>query len=152
MFVGSVGARMRPGGSLLATESPPLVIVSTRGVFVAFGSFALVAFALEKKRKFDGRIDDVMMWKRALSEKELHAIFDDQKKSKPRLLTAKDIAPLIKKLGSEKFKDREEAQRQLIELDTEILPLLKSHRQSDDPEIALRLKQIEKAIDRNLAK
>ncbi len=110
------------------------------------------AFALEKKRKFDGRIDDVMMWKRALSEKELHAIFDDQKKSRPRPLTAEDISPLIKKLGSEKFKDREEAQRQLIELDTEVLPLLKSHRQIDEPEVVWRLKQIEKAIDRNLRK
>ncbi len=108
------------------------------------------AFALERKRKFDGQIDDVMMWKRALSEKELRAIHDDQKKSRPRRLTATDIDPLIEKLGSAKFKDRIAAQRQLIELDTEILPLLGPHRQNDDPEVALRITQIEDAVNRDL--
>jgi len=107
------------------------------------------AYALEKKRKFDGRIDDVMMWKRALSEKELRAIFVDQKKTRPRPLAAGDIAPSIKKLGSDQFKDREQAQAQLIELDTEVLPLLKPHRQSDDAEVVWRLKRIEKAIDQD---
>lgn len=32
------------------------------------------AFAMENKRKFDGQIDDVMVWNRALSEQELRAL------------------------------------------------------------------------------
>lgn len=39
------------------------------------------AYALEKKRKFDGQIDDVMIWNRALSEQELRAVFSVQKRS-----------------------------------------------------------------------
>ena len=39
------------------------------------------AYVLEHKRKFDGQIDDVMFWNRALSEQELHAVFSAQKRS-----------------------------------------------------------------------
>ena len=39
---------------------------------------------------------------------------------------------------------------QLIELDTEVLPLLKAHRTSNDPEVAWRVTEIEKAINRDL--
>ena len=108
------------------------------------------AFKLEKKRKFDGRIDDAMFWTRALSEKQLRAVYDDQKKSRPRPLTAADVAPIVKRLGSARFKDRVDAQMQLIELDTEVLPLLEPHRQNDDSEIVGRLNQIKRIIDRDL--
>ncbi len=110
------------------------------------------AYALERPRKFDGQIDDVMIWKRALTEKEMQAIFDDQRKSRPSPLTAKDIAPLIKQLGAKDFDEREKASKRLIELDTEVIPLLKPHRQSDDAEIAWRVKRIEKAIEQNLGR
>ena len=39
------------------------------------------AYALEKKRKFDGQIDDVMIWDRALSEEQLLDVFNDQKRN-----------------------------------------------------------------------
>lgn len=38
------------------------------------------AYVLENKRKFDGQIDDVMFWNRALSEEELRALFSIQKR------------------------------------------------------------------------
>jgi hypothetical protein len=39
------------------------------------------AYALEESRKFDGQIDDVMIWDRALTEQELLAVFRVQKRS-----------------------------------------------------------------------
>ena len=39
------------------------------------------AYALEEKRKFDGQIDDVMIWDRALSEQELRGVFTVQEKT-----------------------------------------------------------------------
>ena len=39
------------------------------------------AYTLENKRKFDGQIDDVMIWDRALSEQELRAVFRAQERS-----------------------------------------------------------------------
>ena len=104
------------------------------------------AYKLERPRKFDGQIDDVMIWKQALSEEELRAVYDSQKKSRPRPLSAADIAPLIKKLGAAAYKDRTLAQRKLIEFDTEVLPLLKPHRRNGDLEVVWRIRQIERAI------
>ncbi len=108
------------------------------------------AYALERNRKFDGQIDDVIIWKRKLTEKELRALYNEQKKTRPRPLTAADITPLIEKLGEAKFKVRNEAEKKLISLDTEVLPLLKAHQNHGDPEIAWRLKAIEKAINADL--
>jgi hypothetical protein len=70
------------------------------------------AFSLDTHRKFDGKIDDVMIWKRTLSEREIRAVYEDQKDARPAPLVAADIAGLIEQLGSAKFKRREEAQQQ----------------------------------------
>lgn len=104
------------------------------------------AFALERKRKFDGCIDDVMLWKRALSEDEMRALYTMQKKQRPRSLTAASITPLVNRLGDDSYDVRMEAQRQLIALDTEVLPFLKPHLQSHDPEVAWRARMIEKEL------
>jgi len=107
------------------------------------------AFALEEKRKFDGSIDDVMIWKRALSEDEMLAVYEQQKKDRPRPLAAADVALLVKQLGDESFQVRNEAQRELIALDTEVLPLLNPHRSSSDLEVVWRLQVIEKEINKD---
>ena len=104
------------------------------------------AFSLDTHRKFDGKIDDVMIWKRTLSEREIRAVYEDQKDARPAPLVAADIAGLIEQLGSAKFKRREEAQQQLIKIGSEVLPLLDTYLKTDDLEIIMRIKQIKKAI------
>ncbi|MFT5126000.1 MAG: hypothetical protein ACI97B_004653 [Verrucomicrobiales bacterium] len=104
------------------------------------------AFKLDTHRKFDGEIDDVMIWKRVLSEQEIRTVYDDQKGSKPEPLTAEAIAHLVEQLGADKFKKRIKAQKELMAIGSETLPLLEPHRKTEDPEIRLRLKKAEKAI------
>ena len=104
------------------------------------------AFSLDTHRKFDGKIDDVMIWKRTLSAREILAVYEAQKDDRPAPLVAADIAGLVAKLGSEKYQTREAAQRQLINLGREVLPLLDAYLKSDDPEVVMRIKQINGAI------
>ncbi len=104
------------------------------------------AFSLDTHRKFDGKIDDVMIWKRTLSEREIRAVYEDQKDARPAPLVAADIAGLIEQLGSAKFKRREEAQQQLIKIGSEVLPLLDTYLKTDDLEIIWRVGQIKEAI------
>ncbi len=105
------------------------------------------AFSLDKHRKFDGKIDDVMIWKRALSEREIRAVYEHQKDARPAPLVAADIAGLIRQLGSAKYRRREEAQQHLINIGREVLPLLDTFLNTNDFEIIVRIKQIKEAIE-----
>jgi hypothetical protein len=60
---------------------------------------------------------------------------------------AQRVAQLMAQLGSQKQPEREAAQKDLIALGEVILPLLTPYRQSDDPEIRLRVGQIIKAME-----
>jgi len=104
------------------------------------------AYSLDKHRKLDGKIDDVMIWKRTLFEREIRAVYDDQKDARPAPLVAADIAGLVEQLGSAKFRRREDAQQQLIKIGREVLPLLDTFLNTDDLEIIVRIKQIKEAI------
>ena len=105
------------------------------------------AFALDTHWKFDGKIDDVMIWKRALTEHEIRAVYEDQKKDRPAPLVAADIAELIAQLGSTKFRHREEAQQQLTNFGREVLPLLDMHLNTDNIETIMRINRIIAAIN-----
>lgn len=105
------------------------------------------AYALDTHRKFDGKIDDVMIWKRSLSESEIRAVYDDTKDARPAPLVAADIARLVEQLGSENFGHRENAQQQLIKIGREVLPLLDAFPKADDPEIIFRIRQVKRALE-----
>ncbi len=109
------------------------------------------AFALDRHRKFDGQLDDVMLWNRALSESELRELYEEQKDARPKPLTPESIAPLVKGLGADDYQQRVATQQRLIELDTELLPLIEGHQKKADPEIAWRLRQVKKIINRDLS-
>jgi hypothetical protein len=109
------------------------------------------AFALDTHRKFDGKIDDVMIWKRTLSEREIRAVYEGQKDTRPAPLVAADIAGLMEQLGSAKFERREEAQQKLTKIGSEVLRLLDTFLNTDDLEIIVRIKQIKEAIKNDKA-
>jgi hypothetical protein len=104
------------------------------------------AYKLEKDRKFNGKIDDVMYWNRALTKPEILAVYDRQKGAKPPPPTADDISRLIQQLGAKGFRARKAAHTELIDLGPTILPRVKQLLQTEDPEIFSRLKEIEKTL------
>jgi HEAT repeat protein len=53
-----------------------------------------------------------------------------------------EIKPLIDQLGSERFKDREQAAQELAKLGNSALPALKEAAQSRDPEVRRRAQQL----------
>ncbi len=108
------------------------------------------AFSLDKHRKFNGKIDDVMFWNRTLSARDVLAVYEDQKALKPGPLVAEDIADLMKQLGSKRFKARVDAQKQLISIGSEVLPALEGYLQTEDLEIVVRIEQIKRAIQKHL--
>jgi HEAT repeat protein len=60
--------------------------------------------------------------------------------------SAKDIKRWIDQLGSERFKDREQATHQLSKLGKSALPSLKEATKSPDPEVRSRAQQLVEQI------
>ncbi|MCD4823796.1 MAG: HEAT repeat domain-containing protein [Phycisphaerae bacterium] len=54
----------------------------------------------------------------------------------------KDITKLVAQLGSESYKDRKAAQDTLTKMGAEVIPILKKHANSKDPEIRQRIAEI----------
>ena len=69
-----------------------------------------------------------------------------QKNPLPPEQIAKRIEALIKKLGSESYQDRQDAQKQLIEIGPAALPLLQEFKEINDPEVKQRIKTIIESI------
>lgn len=65
-----------------------------------------------------------------------------QKNPLPPEQVAKRIEALIKMLGSESYQDRQDAQKQLIEIGPAALPLLHEFKEINDPEVKQRIKTI----------
>ena len=64
------------------------------------------------------------------------------------VLTEKEIEKWVKQLGAAKSKDRKEARDKLLQLDENALKVLVKHRDSDDLEIKLSMKEIIEAISK----
>jgi len=104
------------------------------------------AFSLDKHRKFDGKIDDVMIWKRTLAESEIRAVYETQKDARPAPLVAANIARLAAQLGAPEYKRRQQAQQKLLELGRAVGPLLDKY-QTTDLEIIVRIKRIKQKLN-----
>lgn len=64
-------------------------------------------------------------------------------------LDRKEVQRHIKSLGTEKFAEREEAQRRLVEMGLPVLPVLRGALADFDPEIRTRAKDCITQIERN---
>lgn len=62
-------------------------------------------------------------------------------------VTAQQVERLVAQLANEKAAEREAAQKELIGLGAEVLPLLKKYRESDDPEVSDRVARIFQAFE-----
>jgi hypothetical protein len=64
-------------------------------------------------------------------------------------LSKKQLAEKISRLSDEKFKEREQAQKEIIQIGKEVLPLLRDMPESDDPEVRHRLGVIKNSLAAN---
>lgn len=104
------------------------------------------AYSLDRHRKFDGMIDNAMIWNRALKADELAAVVEATQAVRPPPPTAEEIASIVQGLSALKYRDREEAQEELFELGSVVLPELKKHRESRDPELRKRVRSLLRAL------
>lgn len=104
------------------------------------------AFALDRHRKFDGKIDDVMYWGRCLSVDEISAVYEATKDGRPSPITDEDINAMVKQLGADDFQDRVAAQMALVDLGPTVLPLLEKHEGGEDKEVKMRAQKLMKKL------
>jgi hypothetical protein len=94
----------------------------------------------------DGWLDDVRIYHRALTQPEMEALAAGREPASPyaKLGPAdeKKVRALIRQLGSEEFAKREAAGAALRAMGRRIFPILKEYRDSDDLEVASRVKAL----------
>jgi hypothetical protein len=98
----------------------------------------------EKAKPFDGWIDDVRIYHRGLTDKEVEALAAGKEPADPYQPLTKDeeknVRKLVTQLGDPSYAVREKAAAELRAMGRKIMPLLKTYRDSEDPEVSLRIK------------
>jgi hypothetical protein len=62
------------------------------------------------------------------------------------------VRSLIEKLGSPSFPERQKAETELRQMGRKVMPLLRKFRDSQDPEVALRIRSILGEVPRGEAR
>jgi hypothetical protein len=107
------------------------------------------AFKLERHRKFDGKIDDLMIWNRCLTPTELQALYMAGKDRRPPPPTAAQVSALVKQLAAERYRTRHAANQDLLDMGPAIIPELEKHMDNPDPEIRVRLQVLTRKLRRS---
>jgi hypothetical protein len=98
------------------------------------------------KKGMDGWLDDVRIYHRALSAADVEALAAGKEPPNPyvKLTTAEATAvrDAVKQLGSDVYKQREAAAARLREMGRKIFPMLREYRDSEDLEVASRIRAI----------
>ena len=99
-----------------------------------------------KGKPFDGWIDDVRIYHRGLTDKEVEALAAGKEPADPYQPLTKDeekkVRKLVTQLGDPSYAVREKAAAELRGMGRKIMPLLSTYRDSEDPEVSLRIKAI----------
>ena len=103
-------------------------------------------FKLDTHRKFDGKIDDLMIWNRCLTAAELKSLNKPTNLHRPPPPTAVEITPLVKLLANEDYATRRVANLALLEMGPSIVPELEKLKQNPNPEIRVRLRVLIKKL------
>jgi hypothetical protein len=96
--------------------------------------------------RMDGWLDDVRIYHRALTPAEMEALAAGREPKNPygKLAPAeeKSVRGLIRQLGADDFAKREAAGASLKQMGRRIFPILKEYRDSDDLEVASRVRDL----------
>jgi hypothetical protein len=97
-------------------------------------------------KPFDGWIDDVRIYHRGLTDKGVEALAAGKEPADPyRPLTKEEeakVRKLVGQLGDPSYAIREKAVAGLRGMGRKIMPLLKTYRDSEDPEVSLRIRAL----------
>ena len=98
------------------------------------------------KHAMDGWLDDIRIYHRGLTAQEVESLAAGKEPTNPYTpLTAaeeKVVRETVRELGSDSYAQREEAAAKLKAMGRKIYPLLREYRDSEDLELALRIKAI----------
>jgi len=98
------------------------------------------------KDPMDGWLDDVRIYRRALTAADVEALAAGREPASPYTPLAEAevqrVKDLVKELGAESYARRERAAAELKKMGRRITPLLKQYVDSDDEETAVRVREI----------
>lgn len=126
------------GKAIGVTELPSVPLASKAPLVIGAGAGG--------KKGMDGWLDDVRVYHRALSAEDVEALAAGKEPANPYVaLTpaqSKQVRDLVKELGSDVYATRESAAARLKGMGRKIFPLLREYRDSEDLEVASRIKVI----------
>jgi hypothetical protein len=126
------------GKAIGVTELPNVPLASKAPLILGAG--------VGGRKGMDGWLDDVRVYHRALTEGEVEALSDGREPPSPylRLSEAEQarVRGLVKALGDDAYAKREAAAGQLRGMGRKIYPLLREYRDSEDFEVASRIRAL----------
>jgi hypothetical protein len=106
----------------------------------------LVGAGALQAKPFEGWIDDLRIYHRGLTDKEVEALAAGKEPANPYQPLTKEeeskVRKLVGELGEASYAVREKAEAELRGMGRKIIPLLATYRDAEDPEISLRIKSI----------
>jgi hypothetical protein len=126
------------GKAIGVTELPSVPLASKAPLVIGAGAGG--------KKGMDGWLDDVRIYHRALSAEDVEALAAGKEPSNPYVaLTpaqSKQVRDLVRELGSDVYAARESAAARLKGMGRKVYPLLREYRDSEDLEVASRIRVI----------
>jgi hypothetical protein len=129
---------------LLYVDGKAIGVMELPTVPAASAQPLLIGAGADGRRGIDGWIDDIRIYHRALTADDVEALAAGKEPASPYVKLApaeeKQARAWIDDLGAESYGRREKAVEHLRAMGRKAFPLLREFRDSEDPEVALRVK------------
>jgi hypothetical protein len=141
-----VAVTFHEGQFLLYVDGKAIGVMELPSVPLASKQPLLFGSGADGKAIMDGWLDDVRVYHRGLTAAEVEALAAGREPASPYLkLTAaeeRQARAWINDLGADSYGRREKAAENLKGMGRKVFPLLREYRDSDDPEVSLRVKSL----------